>query len=185
MSMTQENMFVMSSGYGKILDVINVGTQVFEENTDITPIKLGGDDWRYRGYVPWGDDNLRPHEIMKLLRKDEVLSQNQLFNVLCCYSGGIKILDETTNKPIPKTGPVFNFFRHNRPARYFMEQINDFKHFFFCVSVLILSNDGKKIVQLRHKEACYCRFETCDPKTGKIEHIFFGNWEKNISKDER
>lgn len=184
MSMTQKNMFVISSGYGKILDVIDVGTQVFEENTDITPIKPSGDDWKYRGYVPWGDDNLRPYEIMKLLRKDEVLSQNQLFNVLCCYSGGIKVLDQATNKPIPKTGPVFNFFRHNRPARYFMEQINDFKHFFFCVSVLILSNDGKRIVQLRHKEACYCRFETCDPKTGKIEHIFFGNWEKNISKDE-
>ena len=133
MSLTQENMFVISNGYGKILDVIDKGTQVFEENTDITPIKPGGEVWKYRGYVPWGDDNLRPYEIMKLLRKDEVLSQNQLFNVLCCYSGGMKVLDDATGKPMPKTGPVFKFFRHNRPAKYFLEQINDFKHFFFCV----------------------------------------------------
>lgn len=178
-----ENMFVISDGHGKILDVMDVGTQVFEENTDITPIKPGGEGWKYRGYVPWGDDNTRPYEILKLIRKDEVMSQNQLFNVLCCYSGGLKIKNSETDEVVKK-GPVFDFFRRNRPARFFLEQINDMKHYFFCVSVIILSKDGKAVVQLRHKEACYCRFETCDPKTGKLEHIFFANWEKNVSKED-
>lgn len=178
-----ENMFVVTDGYGNILDTMNLGAQVFEENTDVTPIKPSGEGWKYRGYVPWGEDNGRPYEIMKLIRKDEVMSQNQLFNVLCCYSGGLKVLDTATGEVVKK-GAVFDFFRRNRPARYFLDQMNDMKHFYFCVSVIILSKDGKQIVQLRHKDACYCRFETCDPKTGKIEHIFFANWEKNVSKDE-
>lgn len=181
--MQNENMFVVSDGHGNILDMMNVGAQVFEENTDVTPIKPSGEGWKYRGYVPWGEDNGRPYEIMKLIRKDEVMSQNQLFNVLCCYSGGLKVLDTATGEVVKK-GAVFDFFRRNRPARYFLDQMNDMKHFYFCVSVIILSKDGKQIVQLRHKDACYCRFETCDPKTGKIEHIFFANWEKNVSKDE-
>lgn len=49
MSLTQENMFVISNGYGKILDVIDKGTQVFEENTDITPIKPGGRSLEVQG----------------------------------------------------------------------------------------------------------------------------------------
>lgn len=178
-----ENMYVLSNGYGKIIDVIDVGSQVFEEDTDINPIKIGSNS-RYRGYVPWGDDNKRPNEIIKLIRKDEVMSQNQLFNVQCCYSGGLKVVDAETKKPIPKNGEVFKFFRHNRPARYTLEQISDFKHFFFCISVFILSKDGKKIVQLRHKEASYCRFESCNPVTGRIEHVFFANWEKNPTEKE-
>ena len=174
-----EDFYVISNGCGEIMNVIDTGSQIFEEDTHLMPVKPSADNWKYRGYVPWGNGNMRPYEITKLIRKDEVLSQNQLFNVLCSYSGGLKVLDAETRKPIDRKNAVFNFFRHNRPARYLMEQINDFKHFFFTVSVIILSEDGKRIVQLRHKEASYCRFETCNPDTGKIEHVFFANWEKS------
>ena len=177
-----ENMFVISSGGGEILEVMDVGSTVFEENTDVNPIKPGG-EWPYRGYVPWGDDNLRPYEILKLIRKDEVMSQNQFFNILTCYSGGIKVKDIATGKNV-KSGAVFDFFRRNRPVRFFLEQISDMKHFFFTVAVIILSKDGKRIVQLRHKEASYCRFETCNPDNGRIEHVFFANWEKNVNTSE-
>jgi hypothetical protein len=57
------------------------------------------------------------------------------------------------------------------------------RHFFFSVSVIILSNDGKKIVKIRHKEACNVRFETCNPQTGKIEHLFYAGWEGNTPKE--
>lgn len=159
-----------------VLNVIDTGTTVFEENTNITPVKVF-DEKKYRGYVPWGDDNQRPYEIMKLIRKDEVMSQNQLFNVQVGYSGGLKFCrrDDT---PI-ESGPVYDFFKYNRPARYLIQQVSDMKHYMFTISVIILSKDGKSIVQLRHKEACYCRFETCNPKNGRIENVFFANWEKS------
>jgi hypothetical protein len=58
------------------------------------------------------------------------------------------------------------------------------KHFFFTVSVIILSKDGGKIVQLRHKEACHTRFETCNPKNGQIERLFYANWENNTPEED-
>lgn len=165
----------------EVLNIIDTGTTVFEENTNITPIRAFEAD-KYRGYVPWGDDNQRPYDIIKLIRKDEVMSQNQLFNVQVGYSGGLKFT-RRDDSPIEE-GTVYDFFKYNRPARYLIQQVSDMKHFMFTISVIILSNDGKSIVQIRHKEACYCRFETCNPKTGRIENVFFANWEKSKPKEE-
>ena len=36
--------------------------------------------------------------------------------------------------------------------------VQDFKHFGFAVSVLILNEDGLRIVRLLRKEACYCMY---------------------------
>lgn len=56
----------------------------------------------------------------------------------------------------------------------------DFKHFWWCVSVIILDNEGKHIVSLHRKEACYCRFSPAN-KHGVIEYILYGNWKKPLS----
>ena len=53
------------------------------------------------------------------------------------------------------------------------------KYFFFCVSVIILSKDGKRINRLIHKEACYCRFQQA--KRGKINHVIYANFRENAS----
>lgn len=173
-----ENLFCISNGYGDVVEVLNIGSEIFEENTDVTPKKVGDND-KYRGYVPWGSDNKLPMKIISMVRKDEVMSQNQLFNTLCCYSGGVKI---TQNGDTKLSGEVASFFKRNRAFRFFGEQVNDMKHFFFSVAVIILSVDGKKIVKVVHKDACYCRFETCDPDTGKIEHVYFANWDKAVDE---
>jgi len=49
--------------------------------------------------------------------------------------------------------------------------------------VIILDAEGKLIVQIRHKEAINCRFETCNPETGKIENIFYANWKLSPNED--
>jgi hypothetical protein len=110
-----------------------------------------------------------------------VMSQNKLFNTLTCYASGIHVYrknGEEISDPEQK-----NFFKYNRMPRYFLEQATDMKHFFFSVSVIILSADGKKIVKLRHKEASHVRFETCDPDTGAIAHLFYANWEEKTPAD--
>lgn len=136
----------------------------------------------YRGFVPWGDDNDMPDLILEKIRKDEVMSSNMFFNVLCGYGAGFDYRKENGEKETDKE--VKKFFRHNRMGKFFLEENTDLKHFFFSVPVIILSNDGKKIVQVRHKEAQYSRFETCNPKTGKIEHVFFANWSKNPKEED-
>lgn len=49
--------------------------------------------------------------------------------------------------------------------------------------MIILSVDGSRIVRLRHKEACYCRFEKADDK-GRINHVFYGNFRKSALRED-
>jgi len=156
------------------LDKMNVGTTVFDTD-DIVPIKMP-ESGVLRGYVPWGDDNLRPNQVLELIRKDEVMSPNMLFNIEAGYANGLKYNKKDGSEIMDQE--IVDFFKYNRPPKYLFEQQTDMKHFYFTVSVLILSGDGNKIVKLRHKDALYCRLETCNPATGALEHIFYGNWEK-------
>ena len=55
------------------------------------------------------------------------------------------------------------------------------KYYFFSVLVITLSRDGSKIVQLRHQDACHCRF-TKRNKKGNFEHVLVGNWRNGIPK---
>ncbi|MDR0686923.1 MAG: hypothetical protein LBF79_05660 [Dysgonamonadaceae bacterium] len=158
-----------------IIEEIDSGTEVFDD-THSEPVPLPGKlNQNYRGYVPWGNDNKLPYKIMEKIRKDEIMSQNKLFNTLTCYASGIRIRQNNGEK-ITDT-EILEWFLDNRMPRYFLEQCTDMKHFFFTVTVLILSRDGKRIVQIRHKDACHVRFETCDPRTGKIENLFYAPWD--------
>jgi hypothetical protein len=157
------------------MNSIDNGKTVFDTDL-LVPMKIPSAPTNIRGYVPWGSDNLRCNEILELMRKDEVMSSNNFFNILCGYSNGLKY--KNADGTAVANQDVIEFFKFNRPTKYLLEQQTDIKHFFFTVSVIILSGDGKKIVKLIHKEATYCRFETCNPENGKIEHVFYGNWEK-------
>jgi hypothetical protein len=107
--------------------------------------------------------------------------QNQQFNVLAGYSGGVRF---ATKDGTDLPDEIDDFITFNPPEKYWLDQQADMKHFFFTISVIILSKDGTKIVELYHKEAVYCRFETCNPDNGKIENIFYGNWYENPSYED-
>jgi hypothetical protein len=110
------------------------------------------------------------------------MSQNKLFNTFACHASGIRIRkrdgEEITGQDIA------GFFKYSRMPCYFPEQATGIKHFFFLVTVIILSGDGKKTVKLRHREACHIWFETCDPATGRIERLFYASREGNTSEDD-
>lgn len=135
----------------------------------------------YRGYVPWGKDNLAPREILNKIRKDEVMSSNMGFNISAAYGRGIKVT-EAGGKVT--TSEIKRFLRRSNMVRYAIEQMTDMKHFFFTVLTFILDKEGKNIALVRHVEAVNCRFETCDPKTGKGEHVFIANWKNNPSEED-
>ena len=46
---------------------------------------------------------------------------------------------------------------------YVLDQSTDMQLYYFAVSVIILSADGKLINRIVHKEAPYCRFAEADP----------------------
>ena len=135
-----------------------------------------------RGYVEWGNDNNLPLLIRDKVFDSDVMSPNMLFNILTCYGRGVKVLDKDGNKITDEK--IKTFFKRNRLVPLMWEAITDLKFWNFAVIVLILDREGTNVVQVVHKEAMFIRFETCNPKTGKIEKVLYANWDDNEnSKD--
>lgn len=124
-------------------------------------------------YIPFGADNQLPFKIAREISGDEIMSQNMFFNVLTAYGDGLRYTDLSTGKPA--AGEIGRWCMGNSLREFFIEQATDMKFYFFAVAALILDREGKRIVQVRHKDAQYCRFEKADGK-GRINHVFYANW---------
>lgn len=145
---------------------------IFGDESRITPITITAGR-RTVSYVPFGATNDLPYEIIRMVGRDEVMSQNKLFNVLTCYGAGIRYVDRTTGQPVTD-GEVGDFIDGNDLASFFLEQATDMKYFYFAVSVIILNRERSRIVQLRHKDASHCRLTVA--RGGRIENVVFGDF---------
>lgn len=152
-------------------------SKVFKEDVDIVPVTLSNEVQ----YMPWGADNMLPYNILDLIEKDETLSTCQIFNAEVCYGNGLQYNTDKCSASVQ--AEVEDFLLCNNMATYFLGVCQDFKHFGWCVSVIILDKEGKKVVSLHRKEACYCRFSPANKK-GVIENVLYGNWKKSLSSVE-
>ena len=153
-------------------------SEVFKEQVDMLPHTI---DEGFQ-YMPWGADNEMPYKILELIESDETLSTCQIFNAEVCYGSGL-VYDSAEAKAKVQQ-EVKDFLMDNDLASYFLGVCQDFKHFGFAVSVIILNGDGSKIVRILRKEACYCRFAPAETD-GRIPYLLYANWRKSIaSKDE-
>lgn len=152
-------------------------SSVFREDKDIQPIKIK----EKHSYMPWGSDNQMPFEVLDLIEKDETLSTCQMFNAEVCYGSGI--VYNTDNTTASAKEEIEDFFLFNSMPSYFLGVCQDFKHFGFAVSVIILDKVGKKILHISRKEACYCRLAVADKK-GEIPYVYYANWRNEPSADE-
>ena len=149
-------------------------SSVFKEDVDIVPTIV--DDTL--SYIPWGGDNQMPFDLLALVEKDETLATCQCFNAEVCYGSGLQYCATEASASVKSA--VEDFFLDNDIASYYLGVCQDFKHFGFAVSVIILSRDGTKIVRLLRKEACYCRFAPAG-KDGRITRLLYANWRKCIA----
>lgn len=129
-------------------------------------------------YVPFGDDDQLPYDLMSLVDGDEVTAQNKFFNVITCYGQGLHLYDRTTAADTTDVQVRYWAMRNNLPA-YFLNQCTDMKYFYFTVAVIILSRDGRSVTRVAHKEACYCRLEAAD-RRGRIAHVFYADWRNGL-----
>ena len=148
---------------------------VFREDCDIMPSTFGNIK-----YMPWGADNQMPYNIIDLIERDETLATCQIFNAEICYGSGL--VYDTSETTAAVADSVEDFLLDNDLASYFLGVCQDFKHFGFAVSVIILNAEGTKVVRLLRKEACYCRFAVAD-KSGRIPQILYANWRKYIPNE--
>jgi len=148
--------------------------KVFKEDVDINPVTLTDGT----KYMPWGGDNLMPYHILDMIEKDETLSTCQMFNAEVCYGSGLCYNSENCTASVK--AEIEDYLLANSLPNYFLGVCQDFKHFGWCVSVIILDNEGKRIVQLYRKEVIYCRFSPAN-KNGRIEYVLYANWKKSIA----
>ena len=147
------------------------------EDDDLTEtISIGG---RQYEYVPWGGDNMLPYHVQVLIGKNMVTSQCQQFNSLTCYGQGLQFFERGDGeKPRRASDPeIRSFCLRNALHLQFWEQATDMKYYFFSVLSITLSRDGKKVVQMRHQDACHCRFSPRNKK-GLSEYVIVANWRK-------
>lgn len=144
---------------------------VFKEDGEITPTILSDT----HAYMPWGATNQMPFDIINLIESDETLATCQMFNAEVCYGSGL--VYDTARASAAVASAVEDFTLDNDLPAYFLGVCQDFKHFAFAVSVVILNAEGTKIVRVIRKEACYCRFAPAD-RNGRIPRLYFANWRK-------
>jgi len=133
-----------------------------------------------RDMVPWGENNDLPQQVVEKAYKTPVITSGMQFNICLAYGQGIipvryEIDKDGFRKPVPVyDNPEINtFLEENDINGYLLEQLTDMNFHFNVFPEIILSNDGKKIVELNSKEACFSRWEAMNPATGLIENCFY------------
>uniref|UniRef100_UPI004029908C hypothetical protein n=1 Tax=Prevotella sp. TaxID=59823 RepID=UPI004029908C len=149
---------------------------MFDEDggrVNVIPITVNGVPYQY---VPFGVDNMLPYKVKDTLLDNMITAQCQAYNIMTCYGQGIRFVNREDFKDTDNR-EILDFCLRNSLHECFLEQCTDMKFYYFSVTCVILSRDGKKIVNVRNKDASFCRFEYApSTKSGNIEHVFFGDF---------
>lgn len=165
-------------GYHAAAAFTTKSNEVFKEAEEISPRHVSDKV----SYMPWGADDQMPYDIINLIESDETLSTCQMFNAEVCYGSGLVYqTDEMCKRKV--VNEVEEFFLDNDMASYFLGVCQDFKHFGFAVSVIILNEQGNKVVRVLRKEACYVRFPPAN-KEGVIPQVLYANWRNSVRAEQ-
>ena len=165
-------------GYHAAAAFTTKSSEVFKEAEEISPRHVSDKV----SYMPWGADDQMPYDIINLIESDETLSTCQMFNAEVCYGSGLVYqTDEMCKRKV--VNEVEEFFLDNDMASYFLGVCQDFKHFGFAVSVIILNEQGNKVVRVLRKEACYVRFAPAN-KEGVIPQVLYANWRNAVRAED-
>ena len=145
--------------------------QDFDEQLNTVHITIDKQDYEY---VPYGDDDQLPFKVMQRIGENMVTSQCQLFNVQACYGQGVRFIDRDTREDTQESD-IRSFCLRNSLHELFLEQATDMKFFFTSITKIILCRDHSRIVKVRHKEMCYCRFARLADKK-RFEYVLYGDW---------
>ena len=146
--------------------------QVFKEDHEITPVTID----EGLQYMPWGDGNRLPYDILNLFEEDETLSACQMFNSEVIYAGGLRYeAPEGATVSENVISEVDDFFLRNDIPSYFLGTSKDIKFFEFAVTVAIFSKDFTRIVNIFRKESVNCRFAPHEDD-GYIPYVLYADW---------
>lgn len=174
----------------------SVGAIVINGEKDfLKPAEEPQDYGDYKNIVPWGSENDLPDKIIEKIGLADVVQANLFFNICVAYGQGLKpMLKEIVNgkaeykelDPAEKSQyEVIEFFENNDLDGWFLEQATDMATFFNVFPELILNQAGTKVLQLRHKEACFSRWGSITDKETRItKHYYSAKWNDSPTKDD-
>jgi hypothetical protein len=154
-------------------------SSIFEDR-NLQPKVIG----KYK-VAPWGEDNDLPQQIRARAEASEVVSSNLLFNTNVCYGMGPKPMrrivenGKTAGYEELFEGEEAEFFEDNDIGLYLWEQLTDMNYFFNAFPEIILSNDKKKIISLRSKEAMFSRWSVMNNNAQIEYHLYSAKWDDN------
>lgn len=185
--MPQEFLTLDQSHVQAVITEVPSTTDVYDSTLGRVPTKpVPGRDGET--YVPHGENNDLPQQLKQLIDGDEVTAQCIHFNVTATYGAGLQWETIDNDAPhraardkrseaetqVSKTA-LRAFVAQQSLETYLLEQATDMAMYFFCVSVVILSQDGRRINRIVHKEAPYVRLAQAD-RTGRIPFIYYADW---------
>jgi hypothetical protein len=132
------------------------------------------------------------------MEKSHDLSSNMLFNTQLGYGNGIMPVRITANTdnvgelavkyiPVLDNADINIFFENNDITAWLLEQLTDLNYFYHTFSSLLLngeSPESRKVVELRHREAAFMRFEKMNQE-GIINNCLYSHkWGDSDQKPE-
>lgn len=127
-------------------------------------------------FVPWGEENDTPLQLVSKVYKNPIVSQGMLFSVMLGYGGGIvpvkrEIVDGKIKlTPVYDNKEINEFFENCDINGYLMEQLTDLNFFYNVFPEIVLNlEQSRKIVELNHLDAVFSRWSEMDETTKKIK----------------
>jgi hypothetical protein len=153
---------------------------------DADPAKIKAKDKKEYELIYWGEENDLPQKIIEKVGKSHDMSSNMLFNIQLGYGNGIipvKKSSGTTNtgeikisyEPVLDNADINLFFENNDVTGWWLEQLTDLNYFYHGFSSVLLNKDTpdtRKIVELRHRDAAFCRHTKMNDK-GIVENCLY------------
>lgn len=192
--------------------VVGDSTNVFSTESGVTNPDKEDSKGKKHKLVEWGEDNVAPQKVIEMVGKSPIMSENMLFNISLGYGMGIipakrdfdkdgnpimksyefwlkeqleaKPEDKDLQKKQKQLQEVLTFIEENDISFYLTEQFTDLNYFFQLWPEIILSNEGKKVTELNHKESAFCRWAEMD-ENGKLNYVLYsGKWHDSPSKED-
>ena len=145
---------------------------------------IAADD-TYLGYIPWGNSNTYPQDLIKEFNNAPTVKRALNTWAELNYSGGICYgvpdFDPKTKKYTAWTRiidiEIETWLRRTNFNKYLIEACVDMAYFKNVFPAVMLRNDRKYISQIYTRQAEQCRYASPNEKTGYSEKIFVSaNW---------
>lgn len=158
-------------------------SNLFKPKTDGKPRKtelnyeeneFTSEPWAY-----WGTDDQLPNIIKHKITESPIASQTIYRKVQMLYGNGLcyysnKTYEQTGEFQKAFSAKVERWLRLNRIKTAWIPAVfNDWAYLMNSFSELIFSGDRQRISNIYHKPVAFCRLETQNQSTYKIDHLYY------------